>query len=71
MNGTIQTLRKKNHFTKSDLIQIFSALNFQNIYIYSYQKELNEEEKSILKALDIEESNLKNTYYAFRIQLCS
>ena len=62
---------KKNHFTKSDLIQIFSALNFQNIYIYSYQKELNEEEKSILKALDIEESNLKNTYYAFRIQLCS
>ena len=62
---------KKNHFTKSDLIQIFSALNFQNIYIYSYQKELNDEEKSILRALDIEESNLKNTYYAFRIQLCS
>lgn len=63
--------KKKNHFTKSDLIQIFSSLNFQNIYIYSYQKELNEKEKTILKILDIQESNLKNTYYAFRIQLCS
>ena len=61
--------KKKNHFTKSDLNQIFSSLHFENIYIYSYQKDLKEEEKNFLKSLKIEESNLSTIYYAFRIQL--
>ncbi len=60
---------KKNHFTKSDLLQIFESLNFKNIYIYSYQKELTTKEKEILEKLQKPISHLTSTYYAFRIQL--
>lgn len=58
---------KKNHFTKSDLLEIFKSLNFKNIFIYSYQKELTDKEQELASKLS--NPNITTTYYAFRISL--
>lgn len=61
--------RKQNHFTITDIQKIFYDEGYQNGFIFSWYKNLNEEEKEIINSLKtIKEKEYAVTYYSFRFQ---
>ena len=61
---------EQNHFTITDIQEIFYDEEYQNGFIFSWYKNVNEEEKKMINHLkNIKEKEYAVTYYSFRFQI--